>query len=101
MTNDLLDVSIQRIQEASRMSEKLYGKPLLLTYSGGKDSAVCLRLMQMSGVPFEVMHNHTTADAPSTSYGSSSDSWRLRDSTAAFTSPCSRNSGLPCGSSSL
>ena len=50
------------------MSEKIYHKPLILTFSGGKDSSVCLDLMQKAKVPFEVMHNLTTADAPETIY---------------------------------
>lgn len=65
---DLESVAIARIQEAARLSEFYYQKPLLLTYSGGKDSEVCLELCKRAGVPFEVMHNLTTADAPETVY---------------------------------
>lgn len=43
-----------------------YDKPLLLTYSGGKDSDVCLELARRAGIPFEIQHSHTTADAPET-----------------------------------
>lgn len=53
---------------AAELSEKYYQKPLLLTYSGGKDSEVCLELCRRAGVPFEVIHNLTTADAPETVY---------------------------------
>lgn len=60
--------AIQRIRLASEMSLHYYGLPLVFTDSGGKDSAVCLTLARRSGVPFEVMHNHTTADAPETVY---------------------------------
>ena len=59
-------MAIARIKEAARMSEKFYGKPLIVTTSGGKDSCVCVELARRSGVPFEIMHNHTTADAPET-----------------------------------
>ena len=44
------------------------GFPLVVTDSGGKDSAVCRELVRRSGVPFELMHNLTTADAPQTIY---------------------------------
>lgn len=50
------------------MSFRLYGQPLLVTDSGGKDSAVCRELVKRSGIPFEIQHNHTTADAPQTVY---------------------------------
>ena len=45
-----------------------YGKPLVVTDSGGKDSAVCRELVRRSGVPYELIHNLTTADAPETIY---------------------------------
>lgn len=48
------------------MSLKFYGQPLIVTTSGGKDSSVCVALAQRAGIPFEVMHNHITADAPET-----------------------------------
>lgn len=58
--------AIKRIQMASEMSLHHYGKPLICTYSGGKDSDVMLELFIRSGVPFEVIHSHTTVDAPQT-----------------------------------
>ncbi len=61
---DKEQLAISRIREASRMSEKYYKLPLIVTNSGGKDSSVCLALAQRAGIEFEVMHNHTTADAP-------------------------------------
>jgi len=57
-----------RLQEASQMSLALYGIPLVVTISGGKDSSVCLELAKRAGIPYEVVHNHTTADAPETVY---------------------------------
>lgn len=65
---DLEHTAIMRLQEASKLSEFYYQKPLLLTYSGGKDSEVCLELCRRAGVHFEVIHNLTTADAPETVY---------------------------------
>lgn len=53
---------------ASEMSLHYYGKPLVCTYSGGKDSDVMLELFKRSGIPFEVQNSHTTADAPQTVY---------------------------------
>lgn len=63
---DLEKKAIARIKEASEMSLMFYKKPLVLTDSGGKDSAVCRALVERSGIPFEVIHNHTTVDAPET-----------------------------------
>jgi len=50
------------------MSLSHYKKPLVVTTSGGKDSSVCVALAERAGIPFEVMHNHTTVDAPETVY---------------------------------
>lgn len=60
--------AIARLKEASKMSLQVYKKPLLVTTSGGKDSTVCTALAERAGISFEVMHNHTTADAPETVY---------------------------------
>lgn len=65
---DLQKVSIERIKAAAEMSEKVYKQPLVCTYSGGKDSEVLLDLFLKSGVKFEALHCHTTADAPETVY---------------------------------
>lgn len=63
---DKLDIAVKRLQSASEMSLYLYERPLLLTYSGGKDSDVCIEVAKIAGIPFEVVHSHTTADAPET-----------------------------------
>ena len=63
---DLESVAISRLREASRVSERYYQQPLLVTTSGGKDSSICVALALKAGIDFEVMHNHTTADAPET-----------------------------------
>lgn len=60
--------AMERLRLASDMSLRLYKQPLMLTDSGGKDSAVICRLAENAGIPFEIMHNHTTADAPETVY---------------------------------
>lgn len=59
-------IAIERLKAASEMSLQNYGLPLVITDSGGKDSSVCKELALRSGIPFEIMHNHTTADAPET-----------------------------------
>ena len=59
-------IAIGRLKAASDMALKYYGTPLVVTTSGGKDSSVCVELALRSGIPFEVQHNHTTADAPET-----------------------------------
>lgn len=63
---DKVDIAVKRIQAAAQMSEQFYGQPLIVTDSGGKDSSVCKRLAEIAGIKYEVMHNHTTADAPET-----------------------------------
>lgn len=65
---DLEQKAIERMQKASEISMKLFGQPLVVTYSGGKDSDVILQIAKNAKVPFEVLHNHTTADAPETVY---------------------------------
>ena len=60
--------AIERIQLASKLSLAKYDKPLICTYSGGKDSDVLLELFKRSGVPFEAHNSHTTVDAPETVY---------------------------------
>ena len=64
--SDLEQTAIERLKVASDMSLRLFEKPLVITYSGGKDSDVLLHLAQASGIPFEVLHSLTTADAPET-----------------------------------
>ena len=63
---DLEQVAIERYKAASEMSLQYYGLPLVITDSGGKDSSVCKELALRAGIPFEIQHNHTTADAPET-----------------------------------
>lgn len=67
-TSDKERTAIQRLREASEMSLRSYHRPLVVATSGGKDSSVCVELARRAGIPFEVQHNHTTADAPETVY---------------------------------
>lgn len=63
---DKVDTALDAIRLASSMSHDFYGKPLVICYSGGKDSDAILQLALESGVDFEVNHSHTTVDAPET-----------------------------------
>lgn len=67
----------EKIEEAQRalrlaadMSQTYYNKPLIITYSGGKDSDVMLHLAEttLNSHEFEVLNSHTTVDAPETVY---------------------------------
>ena len=55
---------------ASEMSKLYYKKPLILTYSGGKDSDVMVQLAIECLEPsdFEIINSHTSVDAPETVY---------------------------------
>ncbi len=64
--SDIEAKAIERLKLASEMSLAHYGMPLVVTTSGGKDSSVCVELARRAGIPFEVMHNHTSVDAPET-----------------------------------
>lgn len=62
--------SIEIIRLASRMSWEYYKQPMIVCYSGGKDSDVLLHLCEHT-LPlseFEVLNSHTTVDAPETVY---------------------------------
>ena len=76
---DLEKTTIERLKAASDMSLRLYKQPLVITYSGGKDSDVLLHLAEASGIPFEVLHSLTTADAPQTVYHVRGTFHRLED----------------------
>ena len=65
-----INESYEILKLAAEMSKEYYQQPLILTYSGGKDSDVMLELAIECLKPneFEVMNNHTTVDAPETVY---------------------------------
>lgn len=54
------------LQTAAKISKDFYEKPLILAYSGGKDSDVMLDLAIRAGIAFEVLYSTTTVDAPQT-----------------------------------
>lgn len=57
---DKVELALKRIKLANLSKEPLY-----VCYSGGKDSKVLRRLMEMSEVPHELHYNLTTVDIPS------------------------------------
>lgn len=61
---NLEQTAIMRLRTASQLSLAYYRQPLIITTSSGKDSSVCVSLAERAGIPFEVLHNHTTVDAP-------------------------------------
>ena len=74
MINDILQGKIEQsykiLKLAAEISKTYYKKPLVVTYSGGKDSDVVVQLALecLAACDFEVMNNHTTVDAPETVY---------------------------------
>lgn len=70
MFDDKIEKSRKVLRLAAEMSQTYYGKPLIVTYSGGKDSDVLLHLAETTLTPdqFEVLNSHTTVDAPVTVY---------------------------------
>lgn len=74
MRNKVLEEKIEKSKQvltlAADMSKEYYQKPLIITYSGGKDSDVLLQLAIECLAPsdFEVLNSHTTVDAPETVY---------------------------------
>lgn len=65
---DKFDEAIELFKMGSQMSLRYQDRPIVVTYSGGKDSDVLLEVAKASGEPFEVHNNHTTVDAPQTVY---------------------------------
>ena len=64
--SDLEQTAMERLRFAAEMSLRVYKQPLVITYSGGKDSDVLLHLAGNAGIQYEVLHSLTTADAPET-----------------------------------
>lgn len=70
MDNSKIEKAYKILRLGADMSKEFYNKPLIVTYSGGKDSDVLLQLAIECLKPneFEVMNSHTTVDAPPTVY---------------------------------
>ncbi len=70
MNRELIEKSKQALILAKDMSFRFYDKPLIITYSGGKDSDVLAHLAKSCLKPneFELSNSHTSVDAPETVY---------------------------------
>lgn len=66
MDKDKITKAIEAFKTAEKIANDFYDKPVVVTYSGGKDSDVLLDLAIKSGIKFEVSHSITTVDAPQT-----------------------------------
>lgn len=56
--------AVERFKFASEISLQKYKKPLIVEYSGGKDSDAILKVAEISGIPYSLHHSLTTMDAP-------------------------------------
>lgn len=76
-----IEGSKRALKLAAEMSLEYYKKPLVVTYSGGKDSDVMLHLAETTLKPdeYEVLNSHTTVDAPETVYHIREVFKRLKD----------------------
>lgn len=63
---NMVNKAVKRIKEYSAFAEQFTGKPYFVAYSAGKDSDVIRILCQLADVPHELVHSHTTIDAPPT-----------------------------------
>lgn len=68
MLEERISESRKALKLAAYMSKTYYGKKLVITYSGGKDSDVMLHLAVdvLEATDFEVINSHTSVDAPPT-----------------------------------
>lgn len=68
MFDDKIESSKKALRLAAEMSLTYYGKPLVVCFSGGKDSSVLLHLSENCLKPneYKVLYSHTSVDAPQT-----------------------------------
>lgn len=63
--SDLLEKEKRAIKLLRTVAKTTDGE-IELSYSGGKDSDVCLALAQMAGIPYRAIYKNTTIDPPGT-----------------------------------
>lgn len=68
MSEAHVERAIARLKSAAESAEQIYHKPLVVCYSGGKDSQVLVNLAIKAEIPFVASHSLTTVDAPETVY---------------------------------
>jgi phosphoadenosine phosphosulfate reductase len=59
-------IALERIKSLDPIAHGYMDTPYYVAYSGGKDSDVLRILFELSGVKYDLVHNHTTVDAPET-----------------------------------
>ena len=65
---DKVKTAIERIRTFDPLQNGVSDKPYYIAYSGGKDSDALRILFELSGVKYDLVHNHTTIDAPETTW---------------------------------
>ena len=68
MTSAKEKTAIERIRSFDPIANGYDDKPYFVGYSGGKDSDTLRVLFELSGAKHDLVHNHTTVDAPDTVY---------------------------------
>ena len=68
--SEKIELSKRSLKLASDMSREYYNAPLILCYSGGKDSSCLLSLAEscLDNTEYEVMYSHTSVDYPESVY---------------------------------
>lgn len=61
---DKVEVAIERIQDFATLFKSEADKGYFLAFSGGKDSVVCKKLLDMAGVKYDAHYQVTTVDPP-------------------------------------
>ena len=59
-----IETSIATIQRAAKLAQNYTEKPLVVAFSGGKDSQTVYHLAEAAGVDFEAVYSATTIDPP-------------------------------------
>ena len=59
-----IETSIATIQRAAKLAQNYTGKPLVVAFSGGKDSQTVYHLTEAAEVEFEAVYSATTIDPP-------------------------------------
>ena len=59
-----IEASVTTIQRAAKLAQNYTGEPLVVAFSGGKDSQTVYHLTEAAGVDFEAVYSATTIDPP-------------------------------------
>lgn len=79
---DLEKVAIMRLRDGAEISKRYYDKPLMLCYSGGKDSDIILNLAIKSGIDFlklNIVTQRLMLPKQFTTYAINLRSWNLKE----------------------